>query len=319
LIGTVTDGDIRRAILNKVDLGKAVTEVLEKKGSALYKKPITAPVGTSEEQLMQIMEQYVIRQIPLLDENGRVVELALLSEIIKKKELPLKAVVMAGGAGLRMRPLTKDMPKPMLPIGDRPLMEIIIDQLKRSGIKHVNISTHYMKDKIKEYFKDGQEFDVEINYVTEELPLGTAGAIGLLEKSDTPLLIINGDILTRVNFQDMLSFHQKHQADLTVGVRQYEVEVPYGVVENDGPFIHQLREKPTFSFLVNAGIYLMEPRVHDCIPINQKYDMTDLIEKLIKEGRTVVSFPVMEYWLDIGEPDDYHQAQEDHKKWESLD
>jgi NDP-sugar pyrophosphorylase family protein len=117
----------------------------------------------------------------------------------------------------------------------------------------------------------------------------------------------------------MLAYHQKHNADLTVGVRQYEVEVPYGVVENEGPFIQHLREKPTFSFLVNAGIYLMEPGVHDCIPINQKYDMTDLIERLLEEERTVVSFPVMEYWLDIGEPDDYLQAQEDHKNWESLD
>jgi dTDP-glucose pyrophosphorylase len=311
LIGTITDGDIRRAILDGIDVDSTIQKLLKRRRATPYPEPITAPAGTSDAELVQMMNHRAIRQIPLLDEEGRVVDLALLNDLVMEYETPLTAVVMAGGYGTRLRPLTKDVPKPMLPIGDRPLMELIVEQLRKSGIQRVNVTTHYLADKIKEHFADGQDFGVEIDYVDEYRPLGTAGALGLMEPPDQPLLVMNGDILTRIDFQAMLSYHREHDADLTVGVRQYDLEVPYGVVECEGPQVRRLREKPRYNFLVNAGIYLLEPLVHRYIPNGQRFDMTDLIEKLIKVGRMVVSFPIVEYWLDIGEPVDYEQAQED--------
>jgi dTDP-glucose pyrophosphorylase len=312
LLGTITDGDVRRAILDGVDLNKPVQELLERKPSSLYPEPITAPIGASETLLLDIMKEHAIQQIPLLDKHRRVVDLALLSEMVPEQELPpLDAVVMAGGYGTRLRPLTEDLPKPMLPIGDQPVMQLLLEQLSRAGIKRVNITTHYLPEKIREHFGDGQLLGVELNYVNEDRPLGTAGAIGLMEPADTPLLVINGDILTKVDFKAMLKYHQKHHADLTVGVRQYDLEVPYGVLECEGSYVRDLKEKPKYNFLVNAGIYLLEPTVYEYIPSGKRFDMTDLIEQLLADECSVVSFPIVEYWLDIGEPDDYQQAQED--------
>ena len=220
---------------------------------------------------------------------------------------------MAGGSGTRLRPLTEDLPKPMLPVGDRPLMEVIIDQLRQSGIGRVNITTHYLPEKITDYFGNGENFGVELNYVSEDRPLGTAGSLGLIDWPRETLLVINGDILTKVNFRAMLDYHQEHRADITVGVRKYDIQVPYGVVECEDQRVCRLREKPNLSFFVNAGIYMLEPSVNEHIPNGQHYDMTDLIERLIHKGRSVVSFPIVEYWLDIGEPSDYERAQKDMK------
>jgi dTDP-glucose pyrophosphorylase/CBS domain-containing protein len=311
LTGTITDGDIRRAILDGIDLGSPAQQLLDRRSSTPYPEPITAPDGTPDAGLVQLMNLHAIRQVPLLDDEGRVVDLALLGDLVKEYESPLTAVVMAGGYGTRLRPLTERVPKPMLPIGDRPLMELIIEQLRQSGIRQVKVTTNYLADRIKEHFSDGQDFGVDIDYVDEDRPLGTAGALGLMEAPEEPLLVINGDILTRVDFRAMLAYHREHEADLTVGVRQYDLEVPYGVVECDGATVRRLSEKPRYSFLVNAGIYLLDPAVHGYIPSDRRFDMTDLIERLLEEGRTVVSFPIVEYWLDIGEPIDYEQAQAD--------
>jgi NDP-sugar pyrophosphorylase family protein len=218
---------------------------------------------------------------------------------------------MAGGFGTRLLPLTEDLPKPMLPLGDQPLLELTIRKLQQANIRYVNITTYYLPEKISDYFGDGKEFGVEINYVNEDEPLGTAGALGLLAIPDEPLLVINGDIITQVDFRSMLSFHRTHQADLTVGVRQYEVQVPYGVMECEGVHVKQVREKPTYHYLVNAGIYLLEPTVYRYINRGERFDMPDLIRHLIEEGRTVVSFPIVEYWLDVGQHKDYEQAQLD--------
>jgi NDP-sugar pyrophosphorylase family protein len=200
-----------------------------------------------------------------------------------------------------------------LPVGDRPLLQLTIEQLREAGVRRVNIATHYLSEKINSYFGDGREFGIELKYVTEEHPLGTAGALGLIPISDEPLLVINGDILTKVDFRAMLSFHRENKADLTVAVSQYDLQVPYGVIECEGPRVHNVREKPLLRFLINAGIYLLEPSVHRFIPNSQRFDMTDLIQRLIKEGCLVVSFPIVEYWLDIGKHADYQQAQEDMK------
>lgn len=313
LVGTITDGDIRRGILAGISLDAAVDLLFAERENSPYPKPITAREGTPEAELLHLMSKNAIRAIPILDNNEKVLDIIFLNDLVKDYEPPIQAMIMAGGDGNRLRPLTENVPKPMLPVGEQPLLEIIIDQLRRAGISRVNLSTHYKSDMIRNHFKDGANFGVEITYVPEKRPLGTAGALSLLEENSTPLLVINGDILTGMDFRTMMQFHREHRADMTVAVRQYDLEVPYGVLECEGHVISRISEKPKYSFFVNAGIYLLEPMVHQFVPRDQFFNMTDLIETLIGAGRTVVSFPIVEYWLDIGRHDDYRQAQEDFK------
>ena len=311
LVGTITDGDIRRAILDNEPQDQQAGRLLARKVDSRYAKPVTARAGSERQELLALMRKHVIRHVPLLDDDGRVVELATLESLLPNGWSPPKAVVMAGGFGKRLRPLTDNLPKPMLPVGGKPMLERTIDQLRQAGIRHVNISTHFQPEKIRDYFGNGERFGVDIEYVSEDRPLGTAGALGLMEAGDEPLLVINGDILTSVDFKAMHRYHREHQADLTVGVRQYDFIVPYGLVECDGPEVKKISEKPRFAFFVNAGIYLLEPGVRRFIPAGRHFDMTDLMTVLIENGRNVVSFPIMEYWLDVGRPADYEQAQED--------
>lgn len=311
LIGTVTDGDIRRAILAEMDLSLPVRKLLEQRTATPYPQPITAVVGTSDAELLRLMNKHLVRHIPLVDEEGRAVDIALLSDLLQEYELSLTAVVMAGGYGTRLRPLTEEIPKPMLPVGGRPLLEQIVEQLRRAGIRRVNITTHYKAEIIAQHFGDGRRFGVEIEYVQEDQPLGTAGALSLLHGSDEPILVINGDILTRVDFRAMLDFHREHRADMTVAVRQYEFRVPYGVIETNGAIVAGITEKPVMQHFINAGIYLLNPGVCQFIPNSRPYDMPDLISRLIAEQRRVVSFPIREYWLDIGHIEDYHKALAD--------
>lgn len=310
LLGTITDGDIRRAILGNVGLNAAVSLVLENKAGTQYAKPLTAQVGRDRSVYLQLLKKHQVLHLPILDANRRVVGLVTMDEFVPYALPSMQAVVMAGGRGTRLLPLTEDLPKPMLPVGDKPLLEIIIEQLRSVGIQQVNVTTHHKPEKITQHFGDGKGFGVNLSYVSEDRPLGTAGALGLMETPKDTLLVINGDVLTEVNFKAMLQYHREHKADLTVAVHTYEVEVPYGVLECDGVAIKGLKEKPSVSFLVNAGIYLLEPKVHSYIPTGEHYNMTDLIQRLIDEGRPVVSFPIHEYWLDIGRYAEYQQAQE---------
>lgn len=313
LLGTISDGDVRRAILAELDLNTTANTLLIRKVDSLYPKPITAHIGSGREEVLALIRQHALLQIPILDDDGCVVELMALKDLVSFDELPLRAVIMAGGLGARLRPLTDDLPKPMLPLGGKPIMERIIGQLQQVGIRHINVATHYMSEKIIEYFGNGDAFGVELSYVNEEYPLGTGGALGLMPIPQEPVLVINGDILTHVNFRAMHLFHQEHKADLTIAVRRYEVSVPYGVIECEGEHVKSLQEKPQVGFLVNAGIYLLEPSVYQYIPRKTKFNMTDLIQLLLDDKRTVVSFPVHEYWLDIGQHADYTQAQNDVK------
>jgi dTDP-glucose pyrophosphorylase len=316
LLGAITDGDIRRAILAAIDLETPVSELLAHKIDSQYSKypkPVTAQVGTGRDELLAIMREHELRHIPILDDDGRVADLALLDDLVPLEALPLHAMIMAGGLGTRLRPLTEDLPKSMLPVGDRPLMEHIVQQLRDVGIRRVNVATHYKPEKIMEHFGDGRAFGVELNYVNEDRPLGTGGALGLMDAPNEPLLVINGDILTQVDFRAMLAFHQEYRAEMTVAVRRFEMQVPYGVIECDGSRVRRLSEKPQMGFLVNAGIYLVEPTVFQLMPNGQHFNMTDLIQWLLDAERTIVSFPIREYWLDIGQHVDYLQAQEDVK------
>ena len=312
LLGTVTDGDVRRGLLAGIELEQPVEALLEAGSPRPYAAPITAPRDSSPVALLRLMGEHMIRHVPLVDSSGRVSGLALLSRFLRQRELPLRAVIMAGGLGTRLRPLTEAMPKPMLPVGDRPLLERTIEQLGQAGIRNINITTHYRADQIEAHFGDGSSFGAEVHYSHEREPLGTAGALRQLELTGgEPLLVINGDVLTTVNYRAMLDFHREHRARLTMGVRRYAMRVPYGVVDCEGARVTAIREKPEFSFFVNAGIYLIEPEACQEIPANRRFDMTDLIERLRETGQSVVSFPIHEYWLDIGQLDDYERAQKD--------
>lgn len=311
LIGTITDGDIRRAIMAGFNLTTPISELLKTKADSPYPEPITASLDDSAETLLHIMQERSIHQIPLVNNDGCVENLITMKELFPQEIIPLQAVIMAGGYGTRLRPLTNTLPKSLLPIGNRPLMELIIDQLKQSGVNQVSVTTHFQAEKIVDYFGDGSEWGININYITEDQPLGTAGALGLISNPDQPLLVINGDILTKLDFQAMLSFHRKNSADLTVAVRRYDLQVPYGVLECEDFVVQKVREKPSINFLVNAGIYLIEPSFQKYIPPETRFDMTELIETLINNQRKVVSFPVVEYWIDIGQLSDYQQAQDD--------
>lgn len=309
LLGTITDGDMRRAVLARLDLEEPITRMLAEKGGSAFALPVTAPAGTDSETLLKILRDHSIRHLPLVDQDQRVVALVTLDDFVAERESQVQAVIMAGGLGLRMRPLTEDLPKPMLPVGGRPLLETIVGQLRSTGIKHISIAVNHKLEKIVEHFGDGRDFGVDITYATEDRPLGTAGALGLIKEPKDTTLVINGDILTRVDFRAMLAFHREHQADLTIAVTRHETQIPYGVVECDGAVVRGLTEKPLMSFLINAGIYLLEPATRRFIPNGEAYDMTDLIARLLKENRPVVAFPVREYWIDVGQITDYQQAQ----------
>lgn len=309
LLGTVTDGDLRRAMLADLELGAPVTLLLERQRELGEPRPmpLTASAGVPPAELVALMRRFDVRQIPLVDAEERVVDVALLEELVEVEGPPLRAVVMAGGFGARLGDLTRDVPKPMLPVGDRPLLERIVEQLRDAGIRHVNLTTHYRAETISEHFGDGSAFGMQIEYVSEEQPLGTAGALGLVE-ADGPVLVMNGDILTRVDFRALHRFHAEHGADMTVALRPYELRVPFGVVELEGVDVRALTEKPLVRGLINAGIYLIAPDALATVPAGARYEMPQLIDDLVAAGRRVVGFPLREYWLDIGRVDDYEQA-----------
>jgi len=304
LLGLLTDGDFRRAILQRKPLSEPCATIAST-------HPITAPSSVSSSEALRLMTEHDIGQLPVVDTEGRVQKLILIKDIMPNSELALSAVVMAGGFGTRLLPLTEKVPKPMLPVDGRPLLELTIAQLRRAGIKNVNVTTHYLPETISDYFGTGETFGVRLNYFQEEHPLGTAGGIRLLKRFDATMLVINGDILTGAPFGAMLDYHRAYHADLTVGVRKYEVQVPFGVVECEDVRVKRLEEKPSLSFFINAGTYLIEPAVCDFIPEDKYFDMTELINKLIEAGRIVVSFPIMEYWLDMGRHEDYAKAEQD--------
>jgi dTDP-glucose pyrophosphorylase/CBS domain-containing protein len=312
LVNTISDGDVRRGLLAGLRLSDPASALLPIKARTPHPDACTAPVGTDRKLLLEYMQGRGVRQIPLVDKNGRPVDIVILADLLPEVILPLQAMVMAGGQGSRLRPLTEDMPKPMLSVGGKPLMEHIIGQLRNTGIQQINIATHYHADKIIDHFGDGGAFGVSIRYVQEEAPLGTGGALGLMERPTNPLLVINGDILTDIDYRNMFEFHREHKAELTVAVCRYELQVPYGVIECDGGAkVRRLREKPDVKLFVNAGIYLLEPSVYEHLSPGEHMNMTELINRLLNSGRPVVSFPICEYWLDVGQHDHYIQAQED--------
>lgn len=312
LVAVITDGDVRRGLLAGLSLDTPVRELLAIKAHEPNPQAVTASIDTEPTELLRMMQESHVRQIPLLDELGCVVDIVTLNELLPAQTQELRAVIMAGGFGTRLKPLTDHLPKSMLPVAGRPVMEWIVEQLRQAGIRHLKVTTHFMPEKIMDHFGDGQSFGVEMEYVNEDRPLGTGGALGLIAPPAEPFLVINGDVLTEVDFQQMMDFHREHEADMTVAINLHQVEIPYGVIDCKGPIITRLREKPRMNLLVNAGIYLLEPTVYQFIPQDTRFNMTDLIQWLLDGGRRVVGFPIREYWMDIGQHPDYSQAQKDY-------
>jgi len=310
LLDLVTDGDVRRALLAGSDLDAPVTELASRRDGSAYAVPLTAPSDGEPDALLATMRAHGIRQLPLVDEQGQVVSMVALEDLVPDTAIGLQALIMAGGRGTRLRPLTDSVPKPMLPVGDRPLLEHTIERLRSAGVSRVHIATHYRSEQITRHFGDGRRFGVDVRYLSEAHALGTAGSLSNLA-ADEPILVMNGDVLTNLDVRAMLQFHREQSAELSVASRPYRVEVPFGVLECQGGLVRGIAEKPEYRFLVNAGVYLLQPEALGFVPRDRASDMTDLVEVLIAAKRRVVNFPLHEYWLDVGRPGDYARAQED--------
>lgn len=306
LVATITDGDVRRAMLSGIGLDEPAATLLKRRVGV--GAPLVAGVAVSAAEILSMMRDSRVRQIPLVDDGGVVVDLVVIEDLLPRQGLPLQAVVMAGGFGSRLRPLTDGVPKPMVDIDGRPMLERIIEQLRVAGVKQVSVTTHYRPDVIVEHFGDGSEFGVDLSYVNEESPLGTAGSLRMLESRNEPILVINGDILTNANLRALFDFHQESEALMTVAIYEHEVQVPYGVVTLSGSQVAALHEKPTLRHQVLAGIYVLDPSVVGRIPEGRRYDMPDLISQLIRDGAPIVGFPLREFWQDIGGAKDYERA-----------
>lgn len=306
LVGMVTDGDVRRGILKGVELTDAVKKIMNV-------TPLSANVNLATEELRKIMQQRQILSLPLVDDEGCLVGLKTLYDTltVKKRENPV--FIMAGGFGTRLKPLTDNCPKPMLKVGDKPMLETLINNFKNHGFYKFYISTHYLPEVIMDYFGTGEKFDVEITYVHEETPLGTGGALSLLPNTlpNEPLIMINGDILTNVDFSKVLDFHVKQASDATMCVRDYEIKIPFGVIEGEGHEITAMVEKPTYRYFVNAGIYIISNHIINSLPKNERLDMPTLFEIKQQAGFKTLKFPIHEYWLDVGRHADFNKAQVD--------
>lgn len=309
LIGMISDGDIRRAILKNHSIDDKIDGIYKKEFKSVSKLE-------SKKRVKEFMLKHKIRQLPVVGKGKRIESLYFLDDIISYKPKDNYVFILAGGLGSRLRPLTDDIPKPMLKIGDKPMLQHIIEHFREHGFKNFILSLNYKSEVIEEYFKDGREFDVNIEYIKETKKLGTAGSIALVkEKLQKPFMVINGDILTGVDFDNFLNYHIENDFDVTVGVRNYEIKVPYGVMVTENSIIKSIEEKPEYNFNINGAIYALNPEVVKYIPYNEHYDMTDLIEDVNKEKRKAGIYKITEYWTDIGQIEDYNRANEDIKKF----
>ncbi|MGB9331939.1 MAG: nucleotidyltransferase family protein [Steroidobacteraceae bacterium] len=302
LLGVMTDGDVRRAILRGMSMSSPIDEVMNR-------TPLTAPQGTSDKQLLALMRRHVVHQMPLVNESNQVVGLALIDDLIGAREKANWVVLMAGGLGTRLRPLTEQTPKPMLALSGKPILESILENLVAEGFRRIFMSVNYKADMIEEYFGDGGRWGANISYLREGQRLGTAGSLSLMPEAPTlPIVVMNGDLLTHASIANLLDFHVALNSVATMAVREYDLQVPYGVVHIAGERITSIEEKPVQKFLVNAGIYVLSPSALSHVPPRVYFDMPTLFDRLNAAGATTVAFPLREFWLDIGRPEDYDQA-----------
>ena len=306
LLGTITDGDIRRALIRHIGMDASVKEVMRN-------EPTTASIGDNRNDILALMKTKNLLQVPILDADRCVVGLETLQDIIEGKKYDNPVFLMAGGFGKRLRPLTMVTPKPLLKVGSKPILQNILEQFIESGFHNFYISTHYKADMVRDHFGNGDAWDVNINYIYENEPLGTAGALGLLPKDmpDLPILMMNGDLLTKVNIEHLLHFHQEQDGIATMCVREYDFQVPYGVIKSDGYQIKSIVEKPVHNFFVNAGIYVLEPSLVKSVNGAGYLDMPCLLEQKIECGEQINMFPIHEYWLDIGQMEEFERANKE--------
>lgn len=308
LLGTITDGDIRRAFLRGLGLEDTIETIYNR-------TPLKGLVSQSREDLLQLALARGFKQIPIVDEAGRLVGIEYIDDYLRTAEKPNTVILMAGGLGTRLRPLTIDTPKPMLTVGSKPILETIIESFARYGFRNFYLSVNYKAEKICSHFEDGRRFGVRIQYLKEDKRLGTAGALSLLPPGiREPIIIMNGDLLTSVNFEHLLNYHLVAGAEATMCVRDYQLQIPYGVVHTQGATIRSIEEKPTQQFYVNAGVYVLNPEVLEIIPQDTFYDMPTLFQELIRAGKKTCSFPIKEYWMDIGQPNEFEQANAEYEE-----
>lgn len=307
LAGILTDSDIRRAILRGVSLDVPTESIMNEHF-------IFITEGYTQTLARTVFEQKRVNQIPVLDENMRVVDIILYHEFHNKPSKENWTVIMAGGLGTRLAPLTKEVPKPMLNVGAKPILETIIEQLKTYGYRNIIMTLNYKADIIENYFQDGTNFGVNIKYVKENKRLGTAGAIRLAKQYlDKPFFVINGDILTKLNYEQFLQYHLKHKNIITIGTKKYELQIPYGVVNIKDERVIALTEKPMESHFISGGMYCLSPETLELIPQDEYYDITQLINGYLEKDKQIGSFPITEYWMDIGQIEDYRQANLDYE------
>ncbi len=312
LVGTVTDGDVRRAILKGKSLDGPVCEIMNQ-------NPTVGTANDSQQHLLAVMQKKLHRCIPIVDDKHHVIRVALLNELIQPVERDNVVVIMAGGFGSRLSPLTNECPKPLLKVGTKPILEIILENYKDYGFRRFYISVNYKGDMVKEYFGDGSRWGISIQYLEEDKKLGTAGPLSLLPDTLVdPIFVMNGDLITKLNFQQLLDFHIEHGAKATMCVREYDVQVPYGVVNIEDYRILDIDEKPVHRFFVNAGIYVFDPGVLKYVPKYKYYDMPDLFQRLIDLGTETLVFPIREYWIDVGRIEDFKRANGDYNQLSQL-
>ena len=306
LIGSITDGDIRRGLLKGQDVHAAVETIMHTNPYSIEEG------GLNNRQIFEIMREKSYLALPVI-KNNQLVNIITLDDLIRKKRKENPVFIMAGGFGTRLRPLTDNCPKPMLPVGRKPLLETIILSLKEQGFYRFYISTHYLPEIIQQYFGDGEKFEVQIQYVHESEPLGTGGALGLLPKDrpDLPIIMMNGDVLTKLNYAELLNHHEKNKFDATLCVREDEHRVPFGVIETENQLITNMVEKPTYHYKINTGIYVLNPEIIDSVQVDQRIDMPTLLEQHRKVNKRIGTYTSYDYWLDIGQMKDYHKAQQD--------
>lgn len=308
-IGTITDGDVRRHIVNDGFLTDSVSIIMNK--NFIY-----ADVEMSNSHFVAMMRENNIRQIPVLNKSKELVKQYIYTNLFQYgKALDNTVVIMAGGKGTRLRPETLSNPKPLIKIDNVPMIEIVINNCKEYGFNKFIISVNYLKEQIIEFLGDGKRLDISIEYIEEEKPLGTAGALSLISKKlDKPFLMLNADVLTKVDFEQLLQHHVSQGSDLTLCTRHHLISIPFGVIELENGLVTKIKEKPELSSNVNAGIYFVEPGVIEEIEYNTYLDMPDLVNVLLSKNKQVSAFPIHEYWIDVGQHNNLAQAREQWSK-----
>lgn len=306
LHGVVTDSDIRKALLRGCSISEPINTVMNS-------NPLVNRLGVNRAQLIAEIDKADIPAVPLVDDRGVVKDIVYGSFVNQKYYHNTTVFILAGGFGTRLRPMTDDCPKPMLQVGERPLLHRVIESFALQGFKKLNISTYYLPHIIEEYFGSGEDFGVSISYVGECEPLGTAGSLGLLDPNEVGdrIIVVNGDVLTNIDFSDVVRFHEEHGSQITMCTKRYPISIPFGVCELDNAKVKGIKEKPTIEYEINTGMYVMSTSVLSLIKSGEYCDMPDLIEQCISKGGLVTRFLFDGYWLDIGSKSDFTQAQND--------